>query len=401
MKKPIFVFSIAFFMSYLPVFAMQELWDPKNIASIITKEIKFVRNPLAIACTCAGKLIVMDDMFATLWNYQGERVLSAVKTFLNLSEISINKIYAHPKKDIVIIPKLKGREYALYNYEDKSSIHLDCFKDRNSPVLYSEITGFYAIKNKSLIYNNFIEEEQYTLRHFSPGLTFSILDEEELCFLCCDQQEKNVYKFYIHPESNNGKSNSTDKHFSSMQSVEMLFSFSVQLDLNNWVYNPVEKALYAITHDSRQLYAALIETQQQILYPTIKDFKIGDLILANDRILVLLSQQRNKVCYIDVKSMRPLLITGHNVPKRNMRGMARGQKITIFPDGKEIIIALDRKCIGIAIPLWIVYFDAYEKYRDIIQRLYIPRELQWLVAIKFVRSITNDKKDTKKDHEIE
>lgn len=373
-------------MNHVSVFTMQEFWNPKKIDSIITKEIEFARNPLAIACTCAGKLIVIDDSFCSFWNYQEEQCLQIVGTWLNACAISVNKIYAHPRKDIAIIPKDQGNKHVLYNHEDNSSIDLDCFKSIRSNVLYSDISGFYAIKNKFLIYNALIWQERCRLKNFSPGLIFSILDEEEYCFLCCDDKEESVYMLYTEPKNS---------------SVKKIFNFCTELDLNNWVYNPVEKTLYAITQDNRQLYAAHIEKQEQRILPKINDFEIGNLILANDKILVLLSEQCNKICYIDVKNMHPLIITTHAVSEKNKPNTAQGQKIAVFPDSKEIIIALDHKCLGIAIPSWIDYFDVYEKYREGIGQLPIPEELGWLITIKLVRSIINDKKDAKKYHEIE
>src|SRR5579871_4134892 len=198
MRLSVFVVSIAFFMNHVFIVGMQESLNAKVVASIIVKEIGLSRNPLAIACTPTGKLIVLDESDCTFWNYQEKKILNVISTILDPCEERVNKIYVHPKKDISIIPRCRGKGHILFNHEDNSTVCFNRFKNRNSNVLYSDMAGFYVIRDDTcLVYDNTAWPEIFT-SDIAPGLLFAILNPKETCFLCCDEQEENVYELYTH-----------------------------------------------------------------------------------------------------------------------------------------------------------------------------------------------------------
>src|SRR5438105_4840992 len=101
MKRCIFVLSIILLMNHACVIGMRESCNPEMILSDIAKTIQVSPNHLAIACT-PTELIIVDDYYCSFWNYKTEMLLRMIPTGLNPDEISSNKIYAHPKKDISI-----------------------------------------------------------------------------------------------------------------------------------------------------------------------------------------------------------------------------------------------------------------------------------------------------------
>ncbi len=153
-----------------------------------------------------------------------------------------------------------------------------------------------------------------------------------------------------------------------------LFDFCTKLDLSHWVYDLERERLYTVTDKNRNLYIGCTKTNEQKVL-TIPDFRTGTLeFLSNKRVLALLSQHRDKICYFDIENLKSLFITTHKTSKMDTKLAAKGQKIAISSDRKDIIIALSDRCLVIKIPVCIGEINMYERYR-ILRCTNYPKEL--------------------------
>jgi len=354
------LFFIIFLLIPTYTNSMQESIPVKP--SKISKILKAKRIPLAIAITPGGKLVVLDKERCTFFDYNNEETVQQCPVTLSGSQILVNKIYVHPKKDIVIIPDDHGYRCTLFEGIHKKTKLRYGLKNESSNIIFDDYKdevcalkdGFYAFKGKSLIYHADQTTKELKL-HLSPIFIFNVNINQSIFFFC-DEKKKTMYRLLAYGVE------------------EKLFNFCTKLDFAHWVYDVKRERLYAVTHKDRKLYIGCTKTgKQQVL--TIPDFKISTLeLLTNKRILALLSQHRDRICYIDLNGMRPLLITVHEISEPDTRFAAKGQKIAVSPDGEDIIVGLSDQCLVIKIPPRIGGIDACEKY-SLLRMINFPKEL--------------------------
>ncbi len=129
--------------------------------SKIIKVIKSEHIPLAIAVMPQGSLIILDKEHCRFLDYKDDQIVRRCSIALRPSEIAVNKIYVHPRKDIVVIPNYSGRQCILFEGIDKKTKLRYGLKNEISNIIFDDYEddrcalkdGFFAFKNKSLIYH--------------------------------------------------------------------------------------------------------------------------------------------------------------------------------------------------------------------------------------------------------
>ena len=344
--------------------------------SKIVKILKTERIPLAIAGIAQGNIIILDKWQCTFWDYKNENDEitkragivfdpKRVEITLDKKDKLTHKIYLNPKKTQAMIPSYREDYWILVDGKNQIKRFPGLVKNKSSNILFDGIQGccLATCKDNDLAF--YFKDENYCLKlSISPGLLFKYDDTRFSDTLCCDVDQKTMYMV------------------DDVGYVKKLFDFCTKLDFTHWVYDSEVDRLYAITDTNRELYVADTKTLQQKVLPIADGFKIGTLeLLNNKRILVLLSHYRDKICYFDAKNLKKLLITCHETGKVDKRFRASGQRIAVCSNQEDIVISLSHQCLVIKVPLWISWFNAYEKCCITRQMLAIPKELSNLIGL--------------------
>ena len=353
---------ILFFLIFvfLPIHSSNAM--PELAHSRIINTATVTRNtPLAIACTAQGTLVVLDKQHCVFSDYQNSRISQVRKIALDQNKILTNRIYVHPKIDITVIPSSRDYGFMIFNNVDVKQTETFYMSNQLNIAMSDFGNVFYRFEGNMVLTCSSHSRGQDIDQSISPGFVFKI-SANGFSALFCDRKRKSMYEML---DRKVGKK---------------LFDFKVKLDFSHWVYNAVSECLYTITRKERKLYIANTKTLKETIVPLPCFKKIGTLeLLTNKRVLALLSQCRSKMCYFDLKTLQPLLITTHDVSRKDRKSVVRGQKIAINPNGEDIIIALSDACLVIKIPAWIREIDTYEKYR-IIQSINLVQDARWVIT---------------------
>ena len=336
-------------------------YEQSKIIQVIKQDL----TPLAIASSHQGTLVILDQSSCRF--YRNNEIFHLFRTTLDRDNSPRNKIYMHPKKGVCIVPHDREKHYFLCDYKKRTGNYYgSTIKNKHSNIIFNRDSDiFYTFSGDQLCMRDCAILE---FREFKTGIKPGILFHT-WPFLCCDIEQQSMYEL---------------KDCKKGILPKKLFDFVAKLDLLHWVYSSELGLLCALTQDNRQLYIANTQTLEQTIVPQINNFNIGTLeLLANKRVLALLSEPGDTICYFDLRKFQPLLMTTHEISDGDRKCTARGQKMTSSSDGQDIIIALSDKCLVVRTPVWVNKIDIYEKYR-MINYMYLPKELHNLIAMFWV-----------------
>jgi hypothetical protein len=333
--------------------------------SKIADTIPLKEEQLAIACFSEGRIVTLSRNFCTLLSYR-EGKMSVHFTHPFSYNRFTGRIFVHKEENIACVNYLDNDAVECYKLCGGLEI-ISTFSGMSRNIIFCDKTPrFFAVQNKKLLIHNYnYVLSTYVATKFPLGDIFACPSEKESSFLCTDVEEKSMYAL-----EQNGE------YFTSKK----LFDFCCEVNLNSWAYSEKRGLFFTTSKEDQKLYFANIKTLEQHLWSPQEDFKIGALVLnPNDKIVTLLSQQKDRICHVDIKNMRHILTTHHDVSAADKQSEDSAKRMACSRDGLYLFLLLADESIAIKMPFCVLEFPTYVKY-PFVRYFNIPKELQHVIV---------------------
>lgn len=360
---------------------MQESSEKKScVKSSIIRKIPLPRSPYAVICTMPEKVEIMDATHYTILDYNKGQGLS----FNKQTDAEQKKIYFHPTDNKMFC--IHDNAHASYvNYGTKGK-RRSFFHTFSSGLFCEEEPVLYMVRPQFLEQYNYDTEIHSGLSVHKKELgTLFACPSTNLrrpYFLCSDRLEKKMYKIELIKK---------DAEFVMQKiKIEKLFDFPFSVDLSSWVYSAQEGLFFFINKNDRMVYCFNMKgiKKQKIphkMYRNDKGFLVDAMRLhPNGRVLVLLSEKRDIIEYVDIKNYDSIQHLKTTIHKPLGYDLYSAQKMTISHDWTKLLLADNKECCVIEIPIgirgiWEIYFFEKTIMKMICEQSRISKDVRQVI----------------------
>jgi hypothetical protein len=348
--------------------AMEKMTTQSNIIRY-----KMPHMTYAIAPLSHNTIFTFDGTSYSVLNVDEEKTISTKKLNTEL----YGDIFVHPQRNIIGMFSKRG----IHIFSDYDLLSKPFQDNYDSNFLFSAHEPiFFVAANKALVSCNYESPSQ---KNDVLVKDWGMADRPNYIF-CCPTEKR---PYFLYTGSNRSR-------ICKIIKKDSFWSAQVLLDVNCFVkedqcaYSPLGY-ICALTCRNKNLYIINTETLDQRVWS--ENIRVKDLIfLPNHRILSLLSENEDKIHFIDSKNWKEILHidvplpSSYNKPK--LFSFSDSRRIMIFddnvsyPDHKSQLLVIN-------LPFFISHIDEYEQYPIIklIECLNIlPHELKKMIVAYLV-----------------
>ena len=367
--------------------------EKKESCTNFVGELIFPERLSAIMCTAPEKLGIMYASYYTTWNYNTHETLTYSSSGINAEK---DKVYFHPVAHKILFIAENGIAY-YEDYSNEAETETKSFFDS----FYSGLFNTYE-PVLYLIGQKYFDHYDYKTRCHSRlncetelGTLFTCPSAKSAqpYFLCSDRSDTIMYKMMIEE----------DAPLRQKIKIKKLFDFPFAVDLSSWAYCAQEKLFFFINKHDQRMYSFNLHGIKKHKVPNKmyrrnegfpdNSFPVGAIKLhPNQRVLIVMSEERDRIEYVDVKNydtIRHLQTTTHEPWGYDKRA---AQKMAVSCDGVMLLLAAERECHAIEIPLEIREISFLEKtiMKMICEQSGIPKDVRKLIWYFLIKVLKKD-----------
>jgi hypothetical protein len=379
---------ILFLIQISDNFAMQPLLTHQNSSKTSTSKIICLdlldRKTIAITSTKKDVINIVGSDFYISCKWKEDKVTAEIQPIM----IEEQKICFHSEKNKALF--FSGNQF---NDESKNNAYFINYEGEvvgkafdyptysiSSGLFSKEEPVIFLLSGKKFIFYDY-EKDTISFRFLKKqlGTIFSYPSHNQSYFLCTNHLQKSIYK--IIPEGDH--------------CIEKkICKFSFKIDPMSFVYSSEKGLFFCINKSNRMLYVVDIKGKKKLKKYREKKYQFGDvfsvatmLLHPNKKILALFSEKTDLIQYLDIKNyknIRHVLTTYHSCLGTGVYDMYSSQKVAFSPKGRDLFIAIEKKCFVMKVPSFVSDIDTYAKF-CMVRYFNFPAELRNFIEIFLLR----------------
>ncbi len=335
--------------------------------TIFGKSIQQDNSSAAIICRENDSLIMVNLFKYCALNYNTHEIIEEKEALLRYTE----KICFHHDQNMVFYFHTDGAFLFHFDKYQGKNFYRNQYKITTG--VFSKIDPLLCMgsENNLILFNYKKDTTEAIPLENSIDVIFSCPSKKADFFMYWNQLKNTIYKIV---------KRKNEYAEEEIVSLPKYFSF----DQNNVIYNDTGSLLYLINNVNRRLHIFNIKNGKSRVYPDNECFPIAAMMIhPNKTILTLLSQNKNCIEYLDIKSfdtIHSVFFSKHESLNEKEFNAAHDHKMAFSQDGNHLFIAIGNTIYDVYIPFSVNNQNYFEIFK-LLYYLPLPLDLQKLLSV--------------------